>query len=186
MILSDGEIWEAILNGELAFSPNVNPEQVTPSSVDLRLGSYFTTFSRPEPGFRVTAQLKQGTNIEQGIGQYSKLEFVPQGKPFSLEPWQFVLAYTLEEVTLSAGLAARVEGRSSIGRVGISIHQTAPTVHATFSGHLRLEVLNCGPFVCEIFPGEPICQLVVERLGRPAQARLQSQFQGQAPGSAPG
>ena len=91
-----------------------------------------------------------------------------EGETFNLEPRQFVLAY-YQGIHQAPQLLVRagVEGRSSFARLGISIHQTAPTVHATFEGQLRLEILNNGPYECTLSPGLPICQLILERLGRP-------------------
>ena len=165
----------------MTFTPELEPQQVSPSSIDLRLGYQFTVFEPQQSGFTVSVELRPGINIEAGIEQYSKTIILGEGEPFTLHQGQFVLAYTLETITLSNRLAARVEGRSSVGRVGLSIHQTAPTVHATFSGALRLEMLNNGPFSCKLYPGTPICQLIVEHLGRPSTSQLRSQFQGQSP-----
>lgn len=179
MILSDGEIWEAIQEGQLRFDPALDPEQVDPSSIDLRLGNRFTIFPEPVEGFITTVDLRSDVDIEAGMRRHGKIVEVKDGEAFTLKRGDFVLAYTLERIQLSNALAARVEGRSSIGRLGISIHQTAPTVHATFTGHLRLEISHNGPFECKLYPGQRICQLIVERLGRPSKARLHSQFQGQ-------
>ncbi len=90
-----------------------------------------------------------------------------------------MLAYTLESISLSNEFSARVEGRSSFARLGVAIHQTAPTVHATFQGQLRLEISNVGPFRCVLRPGMTIGQLIIERLGMPAATTLKSRFQGQ-------
>jgi dCTP deaminase len=179
MILSDGEIWEAIQNKQLSFDPPLNPEQVAPSSIDLRLGNRFTIFPEPVEGFITTVDLRSDVDIEAGMNRYGKSITLNDDKAFTLKPGEFVLAYTLEKIQLSNALAARVEGRSSIGRLGISIHQTAPTVHATFTGHLRLEISHNGPFECKLYPGQRICQLIVERLGKPSMARLNSRFQEQ-------
>ena len=180
MVLSDTEIWEAIKEGRLKFTPNIEPEQVTPSSIDLRLGYQFTTFPERPAGFHTTVDLGTDIDIEAGIRRYGETRTLAEGQTFTLEPGAFVLAYTLEEVELSNDLAARVEGRSTLGRLGISIHQTAPTVHATFKGQLRLEISCNGPFQCILHPGQRICQLIIERLGRPASTPLSSRFQGQS------
>ena len=76
-------------------------------------------------------------------------------------------------------LAARIEGRSSLARFGLSVHQTAPTIHADFRGAIRLEIANVGPFVCRLTPGIRICQLIVEELKTPATEGLLSRFQDQ-------
>ena len=104
---------------------------------------------------------------------------VEAGQPFVLEPNQFVLAWTRETITLPNFLCARVEGRSTLARLGLSIHQTAPTVHATFSGRLRLELRNGGPYALELYSGTRVCQLIVETLTSPSLASLQSIHQNQ-------
>ena len=179
MVLSDGEIWDAINQGELRFTPNLFPGQVGPSSIDLRLGSQFTTFPKQPEGFDPVVDLKSDIDVEKGLARFGEVLTIPEGEAYTLHPGAFVLAYTLEEIQLSNSLAARVEGRSSFGRLGISIHQTAPTVHATFRGRLRLEISHNGPFACRLYPGSRICQLIIERLGRPSMAQLSSRFQGQ-------
>ena len=104
---------------------------------------------------------------------------VGRGQKFALEPGAFVLGYTLERVELSDYLAARVEGRSSLARLGVSVHQTAPTIQAGFSGQIRLEIANLGPFTILLEPGMPFCQLIVERLSSPAASARESRWQGQ-------
>jgi dCTP deaminase len=104
---------------------------------------------------------------------------VPDGEYYELKPREFILAFTEEYIKLPNHIAARVEGRSSIARLGLTIHQTAPTVHATFEGQLRLEICNNGLFNCRIRPKMKVCQLILERLGEPAESRLNSKYQKQ-------
>ena len=178
MVLSDREIWMAIGSGRLKFTPDIQEGQVSPSAVDLRLGNQFTTF-KPLKGVETVIDLRVIGNVEDVVAAYGETRTLAAGETFLLEPGQFVLAYTLEYVEMPNYLAARVEGRSSLGRLGISIHQTAPTVHATFAGQLRLEISHNGPFTCRLYPGQRICQLVVERLGSPSETTLRSSFQQQ-------
>ncbi len=181
MVLSTGEIWEAIENRELTFDPPLEPEQVSTSSIDLRLGYQFTTFP-PEPrGHSIVIDLGSDVDVEAGIERFGETKILGENDTFELTKGLFVLAYTLERITLSSGLAARVEGRSSWSRLGISIHQTAPTVQAGFRGNLRLEISHNGPYLCRLHPRIRICQLIVERLGRPAETELSSRYQGQSP-----
>ena len=166
-------------SGRLQFSPEITPGQVSPSSIDLRLGNTFTTF-RPSPeGADTVIDLGRIGNVEDIASAYGATETLSKGEAFRLEPEQFVLAYTLEHVKMPNYLAARIEGRSSLARLGISIHQTAPTVHATFEGQLRLEISHKGPFPCLLHPGQSICQLILEKLGRPSETTLKSPFQQQ-------
>ena len=179
MILSDREIWMEIGSERLKFTPPIGPEQVGPSAVDLRLGNEFTTFRTPEAGIEVVIDPTKIDNVEDILVSYGERHQIGQGDSFLLEPGSLVLAYTLEYVEMPNYLAARVEGRSSLARLGISIHQTAPTVHATFEGQLRLELSHSGPYPCRLYPGQKICQLVIGRLGTPAQTTLRSSFQHQ-------
>lgn len=178
MVLSDGEIWMEIGGGGLAFAPDLDPGQVGTSAVDLRLGNEFTTFN-PLSGVSIEVDTVGVGNVEEVIARYGDTRALAAGESFLLRPGQFVLTYTLEYIRLPNYLAGRVEGRSSLARLGLSIHQTAPTVHATFEGQLRLEISHNGPFPCRLYPGQKVCQLVIERLGSPSQSRLNSLFQQQ-------
>ena len=166
-------------SGRLSFNPPITPDQVSPSAVDLRLSNQFTVFKPQKQGVTTTLDLTMIGNVEAIIEDYADEITVEDNKPFILKSKSFVLAYTREYIKLPNYLAARVEGRSSLARIGISIHQTAPTVHATFEGQLRLEILNNGTLDCALKPGMKFCQLVVERLGSPAVSTLRSPFQQQ-------
>ena len=180
MVLSADEIWRAMRDGRLSLNPDILPEQVATSSVDLRLGHQITRFPPPLDGFTTTVDLSMDIAIEEGIQRYGQTSTIAEGEPINLKPGDFVLAYTLERVELSNDIAARVEGRSTLGRMGISIHQTAPTVHAGFRGQLRLEISCNGPFPCILRPRMRICQLILESLGEPSTAPLLSRFQDQS------
>ena len=178
MILSDQEIWEELDRGLLSVEPQVASDQVGASAIDLRLDNHFTVFQTEPRGAQTVIDTSQ-VDIEEVAKHYGVPKFVPDGGAFRLRRNEFVLAYTKEYIRMPNYLAARIEGRSSLARAGISIHQTAPTVHAMFEGKLRLELSLNGPFECIIHPGQKFCQLIIERLGRPSQARRQSQFQRQ-------
>ena len=178
MILSDGEIWMEVNSGRLGFQPEIGEDQVGPSAVDLRLSNNFTTLRSLVAGTKTMVDLSEA-DAEEVARFYGDTVEVDEDETFHLEPGGLVLAYTLEYVTMPSYLAARVEGRSSLARLGVSIHQTAPTVHATFEGQLRLEMSNNGPFSCTLRPGQKICQLVIERLGSPSQRTLVSPWQRQ-------
>ena len=178
MVLSNNDIKAEISRGGLKFEPNIDLGQMSPSSIDLRLGDTFTVPRVPPAGVSIHID-PMITSPEDALRKYSDIVKVGRGEKFALEPGAFVLGYTLERVELSNYLAARVEGRSSIARWGISIHQTAPTVQAGFSGQLRLEIANLGPYTILLEPGMPFCQLIVERLSSPASSARESRWQGQ-------
>lgn len=178
MILSNDEIQMEISRGGLKFEPDIDLGQMSPSSVDLRLGDTFTVPRAPLAGVSIHID-PLITSPEDALRKYADIVKVRRGQKFELKPGAFVLGYTLERVELSNYLAARVEGRSSIARWGISVHQTAPTVHAGFSGQLRLEIANLGPYTILLEPGMPFCQLIVERLSTPASPARESRWQGQ-------
>ena len=156
-------------------------DQVSTSSIDLRLANLFTVPRPPPPGVFITID-SEGISPEAVFAQYAENVVVPDGDKFELKPGAFVLGYTLEKVGLSNCLAARIEGRSSMARFGVSIHQTAPTVHANFNGQLRLEISNVGPYTVLIGPGTRFCQLIVEKLSSPADPTHDSQWQHQSSG----
>lgn len=177
MILSDREIQMEIESGGLRFTPAIDDRRISPSSLDLLLGNVFTLFDPPTPGVETIIDIPQIQNLEQAIRPYGRDINVPDGQSFDLRPGDFILAYTKEFIEIPNYLAARVEGRSSYARVGVSVHQTASTIHATFRGQIRLEISHAGRLSCRLQPGTPICQLVIEKLSRPAEKTLQSDFQ---------
>ena len=177
MILGDADIWREIEGGGLKFDPMIQEGQVSSSSIDLRLANEFTVPGKPGEGVAITIDPGK-TSPEVVHERYGEKVVISSGA-FHLEPGAFVLGYTLERVELSSELAARIEGRSSLARLGVSIHQTAPTVQAGWAGQLRLEISNIGPYTVLLKPGSVFCQLIVERLSSASQSRAQSRWQGQ-------
>ena len=178
MILSDQEIWMELSAGLLLIEPPVESDQIVSSAIDLHLGNQFTVFESQLRGVTTKIDTTE-IDVEDVVERHGKVVKKADGEEFILKRNEFVLAYTKESITMPNYLAARIEGRSSLARAGISIHQTAPTVHANFSGKLRLELSLNGPFECIIRPGQKFCQLIIERLGRPSQSTRISTFQGQ-------
>ena len=154
------------------------PYQTT--SVDLRLGDQISYFKE---GLPLDINLSRG-GFARLFGPMSESQVISSGQPFVLRPNRLVLGRTLEKVTLpiaveGASLAARVEGKSSYARCGLLVHFTAPTIHAGFSGTITLELINLGPCNISLYPGTPICQLILETVyGVPF--RNDSQFQNQS------
>lgn len=178
MIYSSENITDALREGKLVIEPPPTDEMFDTSAVDLRLGNRFAIFDQPSPGSGVFVTIEEADPEAVAI-QYGTVREVPAGGYLDLRPGDFVLASTLERVEMPLDLAARVEGKSSIARFGLSIHQTAPTIHADFRGTIRLEISNIGPFICRLKPGIRICQLIIEELKDPAPEPLRSRFQNQ-------
>jgi dCTP deaminase len=185
VILSNVDIHKALDDGRFRITPApasrdpANAEcPFNTSSVDLRLGPILSIPKASPLAF----DLRKG-GIAQLLTDISRhIELDDRG--YILEPNQFTLGRTLEEVELPLDdkgqplLAARIEGRSSFARCGLLVHFTAPTVHAGFKGTLTLEMRNLGPVGIVLFAGMPICQLIVEEVrGIPLESP--SQFQGQ-------
>ena len=180
MIYSDRDIKAALESGTLNIAPRPAPAAYATSSVDLLLGNTLTVFDPPIPGVEIAVMVAQA-DPEEAAERYGKVVSASPGSYIELKPNAFALAYTAERLTLPLNLAARVEGKSSVARWGLSIHQTAPTIHAGFHGNIRLEIANVGPFVCRLSPGMQICQLVIEELKSLPEHELRSRFQNQSP-----
>lgn len=181
-VLSDHELWALLESGRLSIEPPPASDAVSPSTIDLTLGN---KFARPKsPGGSATETIidtRDSQAVVDAIADLSTEEEVADGNSLELRSEEFLLAWTREEIGLPNYLCARVEGRSTLARLGLSVHQTAPTVHPTFHGPLRLELHNAGPFTLKLYPGQPICQLIVEALSQPAASALSSIHQRQTP-----
>jgi deoxycytidine triphosphate deaminase len=184
VILSDVGIRAALASGDLEIDPPPQDDQYTPSSIDLFLGGGFRVWDRGRlamPGFSPTLDLAL-QNYQATASGYLIDAVLDAGGAFVLQPGQFVLAVTRERVNLrrSSRLAARVEGRSSMARLGLVVHLTAPTIHAGFSGNIALEMVNFGPFHLRLVPETTrVCQLIVEQLSEEPGQELRSGFVGQ-------
>ena len=179
MILTDREIQISLEEGLIEISPPPEADAFSSTSVDLRLGDIFSEFiQRPmgPPGL-VQGPPKidpgaPGYSFTSVLGQITKKVPVDAAKGYELEPNRLVLAWTRERVNLKshARVAARVEGKSSLARLGLAIHITAPTIHAGFGGEIQLEMVNYGPLPIILRPGLRVCQLVFElTLGVPVR-----------------
>ncbi len=175
MILSQIDIRTAVEAEEIGFDPPLEEGQWGEASVDLRLGFSFTKF-REVPG--VTVSVAQGLASIGGLRLWDTKVLREQdelGKPdsFVLEPGEFVLALTHESVRIPNHLIALVEGRSTYGRVGLSMHQTAPWIQPGWSGRITLEMMNHGPLRIELTPlVDRPCQLTFFELKSPLPDQL--------------
>ena len=149
MIFSDRSIKEAIASGRITVTPYTE-EFVQPSSIDLRVDRYFRVFENHK--YSMIDPRKRQEDL-------TKIVEVPPGEPFVLHPGEFVLGATLERITLGNDVVARLEGKSSLGRIGLLIHSTAGFVDPGFDGHLTLELSNVASLPIAIYPGMKIGQI---------------------------
>jgi dCTP deaminase len=168
VLLSDRDIRAAIEAGRIALDP-YDPTMVQPSSVDVRIDRYFRVFEN-----------HRYPHIDPAEEQpdLTRLVETPGDEPFILHPGEFVLASTYEVVTLPEDISARLEGKSSIGRLGLLTHSTAGFIDAGFSGHVTLELSNVATLPIKLWPGMKIGQLCFFRLTSAAEAPYGSGAQG--------
>jgi dCTP deaminase len=167
MILSDRKIKELLDRKELVIEP-IDSNQIQPSSVDLRLGNDFLIY--PEE-----IEILDVKNPDLG-NQLKKVVADEEG--FVIQPKHFILATTREYIKLPDYLTAFVEGRSSLGRLGLFI-ENAGWVDAGFEGNITLEFYNANSRPLRIYPGMRICQLVFAQMEQPAENPYRGKYQGQ-------
>lgn len=184
MILSDIEIKREIDAGRISIDPRPIEEQFTTSAVDLRLSDeLIRPKTRKEiqngepPGVRHDMSIDaESIDVVEWLRRYGEQVTKENDGAFVLEPQQFVVGRTLEMIGLPRDIAARVEGRSTLARIGLTVHMTAPTIHAGFSGRITLEICNFGPLPLRLKPGLPVCQLIFERVGRAAEGPVRTKW----------
>lgn len=159
MILSDRTIRAEIESGRIGIEP-YDPTMIQPSSIDLRLDDRFLVFK---------SHTRPVIDVKQDLTDLTEMVRMDDDQPFILHPGEFVLGSTLEAVTLPDDLAARVEGKSSLGRLGLLTHATAGFVDPGFSGHVTLELSNVATLPILLYPGMKIGQLCFFRLSSPAE-----------------
>ncbi|MFL6154710.1 MAG: dCTP deaminase [Marmoricola sp.] len=174
MLLSDRDILAEIDARRIAVEP-FDPAMIQPSSVDIRLDRFFRVFDN-----------HKYPHIDPAVEQADLTrEVEPEGdEPFILHPGEFVLGSTYEVCSLPDDIAARVEGKSSLGRLGLLTHATAGFVDPGFSGHVTLELANVATLPIKLYPGMKIGQLCFFRLSSPAEhpygsEKYGSRYQGQ-------
>ena len=174
MILSDGDIRREIAGGRIEIDP-FDDACVQPSSVDLHVDDRFRVFANTRYPY---------IDVRREMPDLTELVEVAQDEPFILHPGEFVLGATRERVRLPDDLVARLEGKSSLGRLGLLIHSTAGYVDPGWDGYLTLELSNVANLPITIYPGMRIGQISFFRLSAPAEAPYgsegtKSKYQGQ-------
>ena len=159
MLLSDRDIRAELAAGRVVLDP-YDPIMVQPSSVDVRIDKYFRVFEN-----------HRYPHIDPAIEQPDLTRLVEPAvdEPFILHPGEFVLASTYEVITLPDDVAGRLEGKSSLGRLGLLTHSTAGWIDPGFSGHVTLELSNVATLPIKLWPGMKIGQLCLFRTSSPSE-----------------
>jgi dCTP deaminase len=174
VVLSDGAIRRLIEAGRIGIDP-YDAELLQPSSLDVRVDRLFRVFRNSRYPF---------IDVREPQDDLTELVEVEGDEPFILHPGEFVLGSTLERVTLPDDLVARLEGKSSLGRLGLLIHSTAGFIDPGWDGHVTLELSNVANLPITIYPAMKIGQLSFVQLSDPAEkpygsGGLGSKYQGQ-------
>ncbi|GAA2812610.1 dCTP deaminase [Crossiella cryophila] len=174
MLLSDSDLRKEVEAGRLNLDP-FDADLVQPSSIDVRLDRFFRVFDNTKY-----------THIDPSLQQDELTSLVEKedDEAFVLHPGEFVLGSTFERVGLPDDLAGRLEGKSSLGRLGLLTHSTAGFIDPGFTGHITLELSNVANLPITLWPGMKIGQLCLFRLSSPAEnpygsAAVGSRYQGQ-------
>ncbi len=174
MVLSDVTIARLLDEGRIEIDP-YDPSLLQPSSVDVRVDRYFRVFRNNRYGY---------INVKVEQEELTEPVEIERDEPFILHPGEFVLGSTLERVRLPDDLVARLEGKSSLGRLGLLIHSTAGFIDPGWDGHVTLELSNVANLPITIYHGMKIGQISFMQLSEPAAAPygsggLGSKYQGQ-------
>lgn len=175
MVLSDISIKKALDNNLLVIEP-FDPSSIQPSSVDLKLGKEFLIFKNAKKAFLDFRKDDPSEFMEKVV--------ITDDEPIIVHPKEFILGTTVERVTIPADIVARLEGKSSLGRLGIIVHATAGYVDPGFEGDLTLEISNMSNIPIALYSGMKICQITFFQMTTKAKLlygdkRLKSHYQGQ-------
>jgi dCTP deaminase len=179
LILTDREISISLDRQLITIEPQPEELAFTSSAVDLTLDPLIWIVRDPAPAAENIVDPRDPRfNAEQVMRELSTEERISARTGFLLSPRKLALAWTREYIELKTEtrLAARVEGKSSLARLGLVVHMTAPTIHAGFEGRIRLEMMNHGAVPIRLWPGMRICQLVFETTLGTAERGYKGQF----------
>ena len=175
MVLNDGEIQSEIHSGRIIIEP-LDFGDVQPASVDVHLSDKILVFRNSRRPY---------IDVRKDVSDLTEMVAIRDDAPFILHPGEFVLGSTIEDIGLPNDLVARLEGKSSLGRIGLLIHSTAGYVDPGWRGRLTLELSNVNNLPITLYSGMPIGQISFTRLSGPAirpygSAQLGSKYQGQS------
>lgn len=176
-MLSDKDIKAALASGAIVVDPLEDPSiQIQPASIDLRLGNQFRIFRHAQKAFI--------DPLRDNLEDYTEVLEVEDSEPFILHPGEFVLGSIKEYIKIPDYLVAKVEGRSSLGRLAILVHATAGFIDPGFEGNITLELSNVGKMPVAFYPNMRICQISFEEMSSPSDIPYghpsrRSKYQGQ-------
>ena len=163
MILSDRDIRAELESGKIKVEPSEGLEdRIGPDGIDMRLGTTFLVFERNKQAYI------DPRKPDSAKGTTRQIDIKPD-EPFIVHPHELVLASTLERLTISNDLLGRLEGRSSLGRLGIIVHSTASIFHPGWDGTATMELGNLGVMPVALYPGMRICMFTFERMSSPVE-----------------
>lgn len=162
MVLSDRDIKKAIKEKRIIIVPALDfKTQLGSNSIDLRLGNVFRIFDHSKYAYVDPFKKNIGEEITREIRK-------KKNEPFIIQPGEFVLGSTIEYIEVPNDLVGSLEGRSSIGRLGIVIHSTAASIECGFRGKITLELANMGKMPVALYPGMRICAVAFMQMSSPA------------------
>jgi dCTP deaminase len=170
VVLSDRTIREELAAGRLVIDP-FDESLLQPSSVDLRVAGEFRVFHNNRRAY---------IDVKDANDDLTEVVAIPEGEAFILHPGEFVLGSTSERVALPDDLVARLEGKSSLGRLGLLIHSTAGYIDPGFDGTITLELSNVARLPISIYPGMPIGQISFLQMTTPVERPYRGKYQGQS------
>jgi len=159
VILSDRSLREQISAGRIVIDP-LDESLIQPSSIDVRISNLFRVFRNHTAGV---------IDVKQDLTALTELVEIDGDEAFMLHPGEFVLGSTLERIAVPDDLVARIEGKSSLGRLGLLIHSTAGFIDAGFDGHITLELANVASLPITLYPGMKIGQVSFVQMTTPAE-----------------
>jgi dCTP deaminase len=183
MVLTDREIQVALATKQIVITPTPDVIAYSSTSLDLTLSKSLRIWKTPKAK-GVEQIVVSPADVEYVFNEVAKEHSDPKemdSRGYILEPGDFILGWTEEYIDLptQSRIAARVEGKSSLARLGIGIHITAPTTHAGFTGTIQLEICNHGTLRVRLTPGMRVCQLIFEQTAGTPEKGYKGQFYGQ-------
>lgn len=182
VILTDREIRISIERGLIEIAPNPLESAYSSTALDLTLDAPFRSYRQPSQSVgQYLDPFAEGFSISEAIDTLTTAESI-SSNGYDLNPNHLILAWTKERVNLKteARIAARVEGKSSLARLGLLVHLTAPTIHAGFARPIQLEMVNMGKLPIRLRVGMPICQLIFEQTVGVAEKGYSGRFSRQS------